>query len=505
MGIFRRGSVLWIRFRDLEGKWKSATTGYAVGQEELAQAMLDHVLDRVRKATAGEVIALDPMTVRAYVERWLVERGKLDLDWKADRARLAHVLPKIGNLRIADVRARHIVEAMMHVRTTPSERTGENVSPRTVHRIYEVLCALFRDAKLADLIEQTPCILDERHLGPLVDSDPEWRARAIFERDEAVELISTPKIPDDRRLLYGCMLLAGMRPGEASALRWHHYDPTVKPLGRMIVAASYDSRRHREKGTKTDATRHVPVHPTLAAMLAEWKLHGWEAMMGRERKPDDLILPLPPADAAARRAREGEPFRTEPYNGKRWREVDAPLLGWRYREMYAMKSTFITLVLDDGADPHVIESRVTHTKRSRSAFDGYNRGRQWEITCAEVAKLKIARQADAIAAVAGAEPIALVTDLVTSAVLERDDSSSGLRRRVSNAPKSALHVIRGAESREVDTPRGAPNASLDHDAVTSLVTLAAELATAVIEGDERRARDLAREVRSLLGCRRGRA
>jgi hypothetical protein len=59
-----------------------------------------------------------------------------------------------------------------------------------------------------------------------------------------------------------------------------------------------------------------------------------------------------------------------------------------------MRATFITLALEDGADPHVIETRVTHTKKSRSAFDGYNRGRQWEIRCAEVAKLKIARVRD---------------------------------------------------------------------------------------------------------------
>jgi hypothetical protein len=31
---------------------------------------------------------------------------------------------------------------------------------------------------------------------------------------------------------------------------------------------------------------------------------------------------------------------------------------------------------------------VTHTKKSRSAFDGYNRVRQWEVTRGEVAKLK---------------------------------------------------------------------------------------------------------------------
>ena len=39
-----------------------------------------------------------------------------------------------------------------------------------------------------------------------------------------------------------------------------------------------------------------------------------------------------------------------------------------------------------------IKNRVTHTKKSRDAFSGYNRGLQWQITCAEVAKLKITRR-----------------------------------------------------------------------------------------------------------------
>jgi hypothetical protein len=52
-----------------------------------------------------------------------------------------------------------------------------------------------------------------------------------------------------------------------------------------------------------------------------------------------------------------------------------------------MRATFITLAIDDGADPDVLETRVTHTRKSRSAFDGYNRGLHWERTCAEVLKL----------------------------------------------------------------------------------------------------------------------
>jgi hypothetical protein len=70
---------------------------------------------------------------------------------------------------------------------------------------------------------------------------------------------------------------------------------------------------------------------------------------------------------------------------------DLPALGWRHRRHYDMRATFITLAIDDGADPDVFETRVTHTRKSRSAFDGYNRGLQWERTCAELSKLRITR------------------------------------------------------------------------------------------------------------------
>ena len=57
-----------------------------------------------------------------------------------------------------------------------------------------MVSGLFRDAKLADLLEQSPCILDERQLGPLVDKDPEWRDAAVFARDEVETIISDARI-----------------------------------------------------------------------------------------------------------------------------------------------------------------------------------------------------------------------------------------------------------------------------------------------------------------------
>ncbi len=351
MGVYARGKKLWIRFRDANGTWRDASTGYTVGQEELAQVMHDETVARIGATT--KTVKHAPargLTVRGFVVEWLPKRRERGLDWKADEGRLnRHVLPYIGDLLIAEVRARHLVDMFHKLRIDPNLK----LAPRSIYNIYSGVSAMFRDAKLADLIEQSPCVLDERHLGPLIDKDPEWRSTAVFTHEEAETIISDARIPPDRQMAYAIELLAGVRPGEASALRFRHYDPTVRPLGKLLVAKSY-STRVGEKTTKTDAVKHVPVHPTLAAMLAEWKLGGWAEMMGRAPGPDDLIVPMPPDAAERRYKRKGEPFRTTYYSGKCWSKYDLAALGWRHRRHYDMRATFITLAIDDGADPEVL-------------------------------------------------------------------------------------------------------------------------------------------------------
>lgn len=383
--IRTRGTTLWMRYQNEHGKWVSRSTGCRVGDETGALRCLEavrHGIERKRAAIAKS----GNDTVRAYAKRWLEERKALDVDWTADRSRLDHhILPAIGDMKIADVKLRDIDDMIRKIRTT------KKLAPRTVRNIYSVVAALFRDARLAGLVEASPCGLSTRQLGEVVDKDAEWRDQAVFTLPEAVTLISDARIPEDRRVVYGLELLAGVRTGEAAALRWKHWNETTAILGQMTVVHSYNTRKNAQKKTKTKSAKCVPVHPTLAEMLTEWRAGGWPAMFGREPGPEDLIVPLPPDAAARRRSRSGEPFRGYDYSGKRWREDDLPALGWRARRHYDMRATFITLALEAGADPIVIESRVTHTKRTRSAFDGYNRGKQWEKTCREVLKLPISR------------------------------------------------------------------------------------------------------------------
>ena len=62
-------------------------------------------------------------------------------------------------------------------------------------------------------------------------------------------------------------------------MRWRVLEHAT-PLDRLTRAVSYSANLKREKGTKTETPRLVPVHPVLAKMLAEWKLTGWKQYRG---------------------------------------------------------------------------------------------------------------------------------------------------------------------------------------------------------------------------------
>lgn len=383
--VFKKRGRFWARLMGAHrpGKWGDVDTHetdreLAMEFARAAQAELDAKWSR---------LALEG-SFAGWVERWLVRRKQAVHDWKKEVGRLNnHVLPTLGHLPITDITTKHIADLVHEL------RFEKHLANRTVRSIYSVIAAVMRDAAIEGLIKTTPCTLTEAQLGSVIDKDPEWRAGALFTRAEAEIMISDRHIPLDRRVTYAFGLLAGMRPGEAAALRWRHYEPTCEPLGKLTIALAYSTPNHKLKGTKTEAVRVIPVHPVLALLLAEWRT-GWIVMFGRPPEPDDLIIPLPPETAARRTSRLGEAFRYSDYTLRRWTDVDEPRLGWvestgRHRSVYDTKSTFITLAIDDGADRDILRDRVTHSKPRRDAFDLYDRGPHWVETCTEVSKLRI--------------------------------------------------------------------------------------------------------------------
>ncbi len=376
--IYKRGKKLWLRFKGPDGKWTQSPSGFEVGQEKQAREALRRLEDRLAANVEFGEPEKGPVTLARYAQRWLEQREGLVADLRTDESRLRHhVLPYIGDMALEDIRPRHLVDLFRQLRVQGA------IAPKTVHNIYGVLKALFRDAHLADLVTTSPCILTRHQLGENVDKDPTWRATAVFTRAELEMLISDTRVPPDRQVLYALQGIAALRHGEAAGLRWKHYDPNTPVLGRLVIATSYDKGH-----TKTKRTRYMPVHPTLAAVLAEWKLQGWPEMMGRPPTPEDLVVPMPRPTNRGPRVEFGG-MRTDHHSYKRLVK-DMEALGLRHRRGHDLRRTMISLARTDGARKDILEL-CTHTPRkSGNTIDLYTTF-PWEALCAEVAKLQVQR------------------------------------------------------------------------------------------------------------------
>ncbi len=161
----------------------------------------------------------------------------------------------------------------------------------------------------------------------------------MFTPDEVGALVLDGRVPLDRRVFHALMFLGCARFGEAAYLRWKHYRPDLEPLGCLHILGSYNSRLKRERETKAQRPRRVPVVPLLARLLAEWKLSGWASSYGRPPGPEDLIVP----DGGPAEHRDAS-------NSLKRFKTDLKALGLRDRRQHDARRTWLSMVLAAGAN-----------------------------------------------------------------------------------------------------------------------------------------------------------
>lgn len=371
----RPGSKFWwFNYIDATGKRRQQSSGEV--EEAKAQALLKAIerkIEREKAATGGK----GALTFKRFAEEtWLPAREIRDVrSLSKDKLWLSKAYPHIGDMPIAEV-VRADIQAVVDA------ARAARLAPRTVNHIYKTMRKVFASAVRLELRDGTPCDLDVR-LGDLpknVDADPMWRRTAIFTRAEAEQLIGDSTIPEARRVLHGLQVLGGLRVGEAIVRRWRDYDTEARPLGMLAVDTHWDAeKRVIRPGTKTSASRDVPVHPTLAAMLATWRLSGWAKRHGRAPGPEDFICGAPGPESKVMNPTAC------------WQAQNRTLarLGMRPRRQHDFRATFISLAQADGGLPHVLQW-VTHGKPDTIIGD-YTR-LPWASLCAEVAKLRLKRR-----------------------------------------------------------------------------------------------------------------
>jgi integrase len=383
--VYARGKRLWCATKNERGKWEMKRTDYVlchVNDEakscpvcRRAREDAEEYADEAQKAVDERVTAGTPNkahTVRSYSRLWLMNRqarGVRSVRIEEGRIR-NHVLPRLGSMRLDEVRPRTIrdlVRALV---------TARELAPRTIHHVYADLHVMFDEAVRDEILTANPCVLKRGELPSKVDKDPEWRTLATYTQREVEQLVSDVRLPVERRVLNALKALAGLRHGEAAGVRWRHYDLTLEPLGRLVIATSYDTGR-----TKTEVTRRVPVHPLLAQILASWRVSHWQRIYGRAPTADDLIVPTramsPIAETKAAAAFK-EDLSTL---GLR---VDAGK--HRARGGHDLRAWFITTCQEHGAHRDLLRV-VTHTAKG-DVVSGYTRA-TWGALCGEVGKLRV--------------------------------------------------------------------------------------------------------------------
>ena len=395
-GLVRRGGQDAIYFRYKDPDWIQRASPYLwskPGDEDLAQKALNRIC-RALKERKPFQDAAGAVTVRSFAKKWLENRPGTSAADDGQRLR-DHVFPAIGDLPIGDVRPKHLLRLIQDLKAKKATRPGldkdgkpariqtdEALAPRTIRNCYATLRAMFRDAMIEEVVEATPCVLSDAHLPSAKDKDPEWRDTAVFTLAEVSTLVYDPAIPQDRRVCYALYFLGSCRFGEAAAARWRLYEPEVEPLGLLRIARSYSTRLKAEKDTKAERPRRVPVTPQLAAILADWKMHGWPAMFGRKPEPDDLIVP-------SRGQGERLPTNRSASHMLKKFHQDCRRVGIRERRQHDSRRTWLSVVLAAGATE-------THAKwiahGPPPTVLGAYLSMPWATLCAVVSALKVPTQ-----------------------------------------------------------------------------------------------------------------
>lgn len=373
--IYTRGGRLWLTYTDAAGARIRTSSTYTTGQEALAEEALAIIERRVAAERRAGAEA-GPVTLKRYAAKWIAERRAAGTGSAADDdTRLKrYVLPTLGALRLTDLKPHHIRDLVRDLRRNGKTERGGNLAPRTVRHVYGVLHTLLHDAVVDELILANPCALKRNDLPKLIDATPGWRATAVYSRPEVEALVSDERIPTDRRVLYALKGLAGLRHGEAAALTWGAIDGEAKPLHRISVMQAWDSKEHKVKSVKTEVPRQVPCHPTLAKVLAEWKLSGWEATYGRAPTAADYIVP----------ARTMQPRNHA--DAAHALRADLLALELRNRRGHDLRRAMISLCRADGARKDALHA-VTHG--ASGDIDDLYTSWPWPVLCEAVTCLKV--------------------------------------------------------------------------------------------------------------------
>lgn len=247
-----------------------------------------------------------------------------------------HVLPTLGGLKLDVIQPRHIEVAYAGM-------THRGLSPRTIRLTHTVLKNAMKHAVRRKMLAQNPCedVVLPRQIRKEMKALSGEQVCTLLEVARAKQ--------DDLIAFWHVLLMTGLRPAEARALKWADLVGTQLCIQRSMVETEKGAYVFGE--TKTGTSRRTVDIPqaTVAALQAHRQQQlGHILATGARYSRQDLIF----ANAV------GNPLDQSRLR-RRWKAALAAAELPTVR-LYDTRHTHASVLLSEGLNPKVVAERLGH-------------------------------------------------------------------------------------------------------------------------------------------------
>ncbi len=357
--IIKRGDKNWIvrifMGRDEKGRRRYINKTIH-GTKKDADKFLSTTLTAI---STGAFIESSPMTVNAYLDKWLeaaarprlTERSLTSYEWLLNH----HVRPALGDKKLADVRPLHVQSLYGHMlapklkekeQPQPGMVYGLGLSPRSVRYTHAVLSSAFKQAVRWHMLARNPC--------ESVELPKQVRKEMHALSPEEAGRFLTAAAEDKWGVLFVFALATGMRPEEYLGLQWKDVDLSggTVTVRRALIWKDKGGGWYFGEPKTARSRRSIPLPASTTRALAEHRRQQAAERLkaGADYQQNDLVF------ATA----EGSPLMPRNLKRRHFRPIlERAKLPEDFR-LYDLRHSCATLLLSAGEHPKVVSERLGH-------------------------------------------------------------------------------------------------------------------------------------------------
>ena len=293
----------------------------------------------LRRKDEGMTVALSRQVLGAWLDEWNKDfSGDASARTRDDYAKLSkrYITPELRQTRLSELTPKAIQRLV-------NSLTTRGLSPRTVRMAHGMLRTALNKALHLRMIAYNPATF-----GVTLPKMRKQEMRAM-NPSQATAFLDKAKA-DPWYALFGVLLMGGLRPSEALALKRDDLDGSTLRVQRALVKAEGGGRK--DAPTKTGNGRAVPLPAFVVTAIREHlKIQAAVRLRRGPRYKDQGYIFA---------TKSGSPLEMQNLINRHYKPILAAAKLPHFR-LYDLRHSCATLLFADGVPPKVVQERLGHS------------------------------------------------------------------------------------------------------------------------------------------------